>query len=284
MKLERIEHPLASQRVKGEGALDVRFDGRRTRVERLYQQGAAKIRLPERDGDPLEAVLINTAGGLTGGDRLSWRLSVAEGASAVFTTQACEKVYRSAGGHAEQRTTIRAGDGSRIAWMPQETILFDRADLRRSLDIELGAGATALVVESVIFGRRSMGETVRLAAYRDRWRIRSGGRLLHAEDFAISGDVAQLLERRAIAHGGGAMATVLLLGPDAGGSLDAARGIVGDAGSASAWTTSGFDADFGAGKLLARLVEADGYALRRRLVPLLELLNGRAGLPKVWSL
>ena len=76
MKLERIEHPLASQRVTGEGALDVRLGVGRTRVERLYQQGAAKIRLPRSEADPLEAVLINTAGGLTGGDRIAWERDV----------------------------------------------------------------------------------------------------------------------------------------------------------------------------------------------------------------
>ena len=109
MKLERIDHPLASQRVEGEAALEARLERGRTRVARLFQQGAARIRLPARDADPLEAILINTAGGLTGGDRLGWRLSLGEGAAVVFTTQACEKVYRSSGGHARMRTDIRVG-------------------------------------------------------------------------------------------------------------------------------------------------------------------------------
>ena len=74
------------------------------------------------------------------------------------------------------------------------------------------------------------------------------------------------------------MATVLLVGDEAERHLDAARDIAGSDGGVSFWPVAG------TGKLLARLVAGDGYALRRRLVPLVELLNGRAGLPKLWSL
>lgn len=283
MKLERIDHPLATQRVKGEGGLDVGIIDGRTRIRRLYQQGAAKIRLPEKFDGPLEAVLINTAGGMTGGDRLDWSFGIGPGASAVFTTQACEKAYRSSHDNARIHTRIDVAAGGHLAWLPQETIVYDQSALERRLDIDLATGATALVVESTIFGRRAMGETVRTARYRDAWRIRMDGRMLHAENFATSGDVATALGRAAIAGGAAAVATVLLVSRDAGDYLDAARNLLGDSGGASAWTTAG-DHDAQNGKLLARLVAKDGYDLRRRLVPVLELLNGRATLPKVWSL
>jgi urease accessory protein len=283
LKLERIDHPLATQRVKGEGGLEVGVVDGLTRIRRLYQQGAAKIRLPEKAEGPLEAVLINTAGGMTGGDRLDWSFGIGPDASAVFTTQACEKAYRASHGEATIRTRIEVAAGGRLAWLPQETILYDRSALDRRLDIDLASGATALVVESAIFGRRAMGEIVGSARYRDAWRIRMAGQLLHAENMAFSGDVAALLGRAAVTGSATAVATVLFVAPFFADHLDAVRALLGDSGSASAWTMVG-DREGQNGKLLARLVAKDGYDLRRRLVPVLELLNGRAGLPKVWSL
>lgn len=90
----------------------------RTRIAELYQEGAAKIRLPAVPDDPLEAILINTAGGLTGGDRIAWSIDVGAGASAMVTTQACEKVYRAGSGRAEVDVSsppapVRASPGCR---------------------------------------------------------------------------------------------------------------------------------------------------------------------------
>lgn len=266
------------QRVEGLGVLAVRHDGARTRLDRLFQEGAAKIRLPAGAGDPLEAIIINTAGGLTGGDRIAWQVDAGEGASVAVTTQACEKVYRSAAGHAEARCTITAAAGAKVAWLPQETIVFDRSAFSRRLDVDLATGAQALLLEATVFGRRAMGESVTEATFRDRWRVRRDGRLVHAEDFVIGPAVMETLRKRAVAGGATAVATLLMVADDAGDRLDAARAIVGDAGGVSAWRVAG------SGKLLARLVAGDGYDLRKRLIPLVELLNGQAGLPKTWSL
>jgi urease accessory protein len=266
------------QRVSASGVLSVRQRDGGTRLERLYQEGAAKIRLPARGDGPLEAILINTAGGLTGGDRLAWAVEAGEDTAVTLTTQACEKIYRATTGHAEVTCRISGGSGARIAWLPQETIVFDRSAFRRRLDVDLAEDAEALLVEATIFGRRAMGETVRTAIFRDRWRVRCGQRLIHAEDFAIGPDVEAAIGRKAGLGGAGACATVLLVGPSAATHLDTVRHIVDGAGGASAWRVGS------TGKLLARLVATDGYALRERLVPLVAMLNGQAGLPKTWSL
>lgn len=250
----------------------------RTRLRRLYQEGSAKIRLPAVSSGPLEAVLINTAGGLTGGDRLGWEVDVGADASATITTQACEKVYRAASDHAEVRVRLTVGENGWIAWLPQETIVFDRAAFARTLDVELAAGAEALVLEATVFGRLAMGERCAQGTFRDRWRIRQDGFPVHAEDFRIGPDIAAMLARPAIAGGAIAVATLLLVSPRAEALLDPVREIIGDQGGASAWSVRR------SGKLLARLYAEDGYQLRQRLVPLVGLLNGRAGLPKLWSL
>ncbi|MES0074566.1 urease accessory protein UreD [Mesorhizobium sp. M0058] len=269
---------LPAQRAAGAARLACGVRDGRTRLLRLYQDGSAKIRMPAVAADPLEAVLINTAGGLTGGDRLGWEIDVGPGASASITTQACEKIYRAASDRAEVRVKLSVGAGGRIAWLPQETIVFDRSAFARTLEVELAAGAEALLLEATIFGRLAMGEEAAHGHFHDRWRVRQDGALVHAEDFRIGPAIAAALGRPAVAGGAIAAATLLMVSPQAEALLDPARDIVGADGDASAWSVKK------SGKLLARLFAGDGYQLRKRLVPLVELLNGRAGLPKLWSL
>ncbi|MDX8527080.1 urease accessory protein UreD [Mesorhizobium sp. MSK_1335] len=273
----------AAQRVAGLGRLLCGKSGGRTRLRRLYQDGSAKIRLPAVQGDPLEAVLINTAGGLTGGDRLGWTIEVGADASACITTQACEKVYRAAADRAETSVGLRVAPGGRIAWLPQETIVFNRAAFARRLDVELARDAEALVLEATLFGRLAMGERAVDGSFHDRWRVHQDGTLIHAEDFRVGPDIAATLQRRAAAGGALAIATLLLVSPQAENLLEPARAIVGDPGIGG-WGGASFLSVGRSGKLLARLCASDGYQLRERLVPLVELLNGRAGLPKLWSL
>lgn len=273
----RPQQDLAAQRVAARGRLSTKFRDGRTRLDRLFEEGAARLRLPRRRSDPLEAVLINTAGGLTGGDRIDWRFEVGSSCRATLTTQACEKIYRSAEGVATVRTKIEIADRGRACWLPQETIVYDQGHLVRSLDVDLATDAEVLIVEPIVFGRLAMGERVDAATLRDCWRIRREGRLIHAEDFRLGPDAAAQLGKAAVADGGIAMATVLLVSEQAERHLDAVRSTIGAGDGASAWRVGQ------SGKLLARLVAKDSYALRKRLVPLLGLLNGEADLPRIWS-
>ncbi len=262
------------QRAQGAARLRVRADGGATRLQRLYQDGCAKIRLPR---DPhaagLEAVTINTSGGLTGGDRLAWTAEAEAGARLTLTTQACEKIYRASSGRAEVRVALSAGPGAQIEWLPQETILFDRGALDRQLDVDLAPGARLLAVEAVVLGRTAMGERVRQGALRDSWRVRREGRLLFADELRLEGELERLGANRATLAGARAFATVLWVADEAERALPAVRAALGAAGGASA-----FD-----GKLVARVVAHDGLALRRALLPALEVLRG-APLPRVWRI
>ncbi|MEZ5810612.1 MAG: urease accessory protein UreD [Rhizobiaceae bacterium] len=262
------------QRSRGTGRLSVTSTGGRTRIADLFQEGCAKLRIPAaRERRPLEAVMINTAGGMTGGDRIGWAFEAGRDSTLTITTQTCERVYRSAGGVAETDVTLKAGAGAKLAWLPQETILFDESRFRRRIDADLDASAELLLVEAVIFGRRLMGEAVANGDFRDSWRIRQDGRLVHAEAFALAGEIDALLARPAIGDGAGAMATVLYISPTAEHRLDEARKLIGTHGGASFWN----------GKLLARLTARDGYRLRGCLIPLMTLLNPAATLPKAWA-
>ena len=269
----------AMQRAEGRGEIVVRQTAGVTRLERLYQEGCAKLRSPNGHGaDGLEAVLINSSGGLTGGDRMHWRAEAGEGGRLTLTTQACEKVYRASEGVAEVATRLHIGAGARIDWLPQETILYDRAALSRALEVEIGAGGTLLAAEAVLLGRRAMGETVQSASLHDRWRIRREGRLIFADDTRLEGLVTALAAKAATLDGASAYASVLLVSSEADRLIEPVRatldGVSGAQGGASA-----FD-----GKLFCRIVAQDGMALRRALIPVLTALRGGLDLPRIWTI
>lgn len=245
-----------------------------TQIARLFQQGCAKIRVPRSSSPALEAVMINSSGGMTGGDQLNWNFELGEATTATLTTQACERVYRSTGDAARTDITLKAAENASLAWLPQETIMFDGGRFSRTLTVDLAATSTALVIESTIFGRRAMGEQVQHGAYRDSWKIRQDGRLLHAEEFALKDNIAGQLCNRLVTGEHEAISTILLVSPRAEGLLPDVRELLQEVGAASCWN----------GKLLARLTAKDGYTLRKKLILLINVLNQGATLPKIWSL
>jgi urease accessory protein len=169
--------PPRLERARGLARVAIRATGGVTRLAENYQSGSAKVRFPRTPGGaPIEAVLLNTAGGLTGGDRLSYAVTVEAGARGIATTQAAERVYRRAAGVAEIETHLAVGAEASLDWLPQETILFDRSALTRTLDRRCSPTARLLAVEAIVLGRTAMGETgarrlaVRLLAHPARRR------------------------------------------------------------------------------------------------------------------
>lgn len=263
------------QRARGIGRLAAKPLGGRTRLAELFQEGSAKIRLPHTFSAEMEAVIINTSGGLTGGDEMSWAIDAGRDCHVTATTQACEKVYKASAGTAAVSTRISVASGARVDWLPQETILFDRASMTRRLEVDLEAGAEFLGLEAVLLGRKAMGETMATGLFRDRWRIRREGRLVHAEDLRLEGDIPGIGKAPAVLGAQVAFATVLYCGPRAEAYLARVRQVLGDAsGGASQWRD----------KLVVRLTAADGYALRKILIPVISVLRNGAPLPKVWNL
>ena len=249
--------------------------GGRTRLAEFFQEGCAKIRLPETYSPEMEAILINTSGGLTGGDVIEWSVAAAASTSLCVTTQANEKIYKAAHDTASVSTSITVGPDASVHWLPQETILFDRASLTRRLDVDLAGDAEFLAVEAVLLGRKAMGEAVHSGLFRDRWRIRRDGRLIHAEEMRFEGDIAQTCEAEAILSGQVAFATLFYSGPLAEALLPRVRECLGEtSGGVSHWN----------GKLVARLVAPSGYDLRKVLVPVISVLRKGAPVPKVWNI
>ncbi|RYE07111.1 MAG: urease accessory protein UreD [Hyphomicrobiales bacterium] len=261
------------QRARGDGRVTAAWRDGKTELRTLYQDGSAKIRLPHTHSPALQAVLMNTAGGLTGGDHLRWTATAGPGAQLVITTPACERIYRSLGPDARVENRIAAGDGAHVDWLPQETILFDGARLDRRLDVDLAATATLTAVEAVLLGREAMGETARSARLRDVWRIRRNGRLLHAEATALTADPRER-ESLSLLAGARAFATVLHIAPDAERRLDAIRALLPPTGGASLIGE----------RLTIRLLAPSGIVLRRSLSPIIALLSKAGAIPRLWTL
>jgi len=271
VSLQEQSSTFAANRAQGEIALTVAHDGGRTRRKRVRESGSLRARFPNVTGEEIEAVIVNTAGGIAGGDRFALDFTVGEGAKLLVSGAAAEKVYRSIGIETVISVRLDIAKGASLRWLPQETILFDRANLTRSIDIEMAGDAALVLVEAVVFGRAAMGETVEQGKLIDRWQLRRDGKLVFAETLKLDGAIKDILARAAIANGGGAIATILFTPADEA-LVEKLRAIEcsGEVGI-SAWN----------GIALARFCAADGAALRRDIVAHLAALD-RGTLPRLW--
>ena len=258
----------AANRSRGRVVLSIDAANGRSRRKRVYEDGALRVRFPH--GDDLEAMIVNTAGGMAGGDRFALEFSIGAGAALTVTTAAAEKVYRSLGDDTAIDVRFDIGTGGSLRWLPQETILFDAAQLHRTIEIDLAADATVLAAEAIVFGRTAMDEAVTHGQLFDRWRVRRAGKLIFADTASLGGAIAEKLAQPAVAARGLAVATVLLApGDDAHVAAVRAQEFTGEVGI-SAWN----------GIALARLVARDGETLRRDLRLILQSLGG--ALPRLW--
>lgn len=270
--------PVRMQRARGDGKISTKMRGDATRLATLYQDGCAKIRLPHTHSTSLETVLINTAGGLTGGDEMNWSADLSDDGSMVLTTQACERIYRSIGGPACVRTKLSVGSNAHLDWLPQETILFAASQLDRRIDIDLATGASLTAVEAILLGRDAMGELALDARLRDNWRVRRNGRLIHAEATQLNGTRAER-DGLSLLAGRRALATVLHIAPDADqctAQLTRVRALLPCDGRIAASANGE--------RLVVRALADSGLALRRLIVPILAELSGAGSLPRLWHL
>lgn len=255
---------LHEQRAQGQVKLHMALHG----VERLREQGSSRLRVPPGSS---EAIIINTAGGLAGGDQAGIELVARAGASLTATTQAAERVYRSLGPAATVTQSFTVEKGARLLWLPHETIMYDGASLHRSINVEVGSGGWFLGLESTVYGRTAMGEAIASLHHSEDWRVTRSNALVHAEAWRLAGG---LPASRATLAGNLAMATLVLIADDAESRLPKVRQALEQAGAASAWN----------GKLVARLMAADGFTLRKQLNRLVSAMVQAHVLPKVWTL
>jgi urease accessory protein len=269
------------QRSVGRVELAFKRRGAATALAHLHQAGCGKARLPRPvEASHAEAVLINLAGGLTGGDRLDWQVTWRAGAAATVSGQAAEKIYRASGlTTAVIGTSLAVEQDALALWLPQETILFDRARLVRRNRFRIARGGRLLAVEATIMGRRAMGETVLSGLFDECYEVHYGDRLVLADRQRFRGRIADLLARPAVAGGASALVSLLYVGDAAAGRLGAVREALGDAPAAA----TAPDRDI----VLVRWLSAEPTGLRTAVIAALFALQNALGLPRqvprVWS-
>jgi urease accessory protein len=263
----------AANRARGAVKFGVHLQDGMTRRGILHESGSLRVRFPSPEAEGLSGVFVNTAGGIAGGDRFDIAITAGEGARLTLTTAAAEKVYRAAGPAARLDISLKAEAGAQLSWLPQETILFDRARILRRIDIDLAEDAQLLLCEIVVFGRAAMGERMLHGEFIDRWRLRRGGRLVFAETIRLDGDIGAKLAQAPIANGGAAVGTALIVPGDAAlveRIREAADGFGGEVGI-SAWN----------GFAMARFCAQDAARLRADMISVLGRAS-RVPLPRLW--
>jgi urease accessory protein len=263
----------AANRAQGAVRFGVHLQDGVTRRGDLHESGSLRVRFPSPETDGLSGVFVNTAGGIAGGDRFDIDIAVGEGARLTLTTAAAEKVYRAPGPAAQLGIALKAEAGAHLAWLPQETILFDRSRIIRRIDIDLAENASLLLCEIVVFGRAAMGEKMLHGEFVDRWRLRRGGRLVFAETVRLDGDIGAKLARRAIAKGGCAIGTALIVPGDEAlveQIREASETFGGEVGI-STWN----------GFAMARFCAQDAARLRADMMTVLGRASP-AALPRLW--
>lgn len=261
-----------ANRARGAVYFDVHARDGVTRRGTLHESGSLRVRFPSPEGEGLSGVFVNTAGGVAGGDSFDIDITAGQGSRLTLTTAAAEKVYRAPGAAAHLGVALKVDAGAHLAWLPQETILFDRARVHRRFDIALDDAASLLLCEIVVFGRSAMGERMAQGEFVDRWRLRRGGRLVFAETVRLDGDIGAKLRRSAVAKSGAAIGTALIVPGDetlVERIREASESFSGEVGI-SAWN----------GFAMARFCAQDAARLRADMMAVLARTG--APVPRLW--
>jgi urease accessory protein len=265
--------PARRQRARAEARGSFARVGERTEPARLFETGGLRWRFP-RSSNPCEAAIVNTGGGVAGGDSYSVNLTLSEGAEVEATTPSAERIYRSHGPAAGIATRLTLKPHARLFWLPQETLMFDGARLERRLEVETSGEAAFIVAETLVFGRLAMGESQINATLRDSWRVRRDGRIVFADETRLEHAGANL-ERKAVGAGARALSTIVASAPDIEARLPDLRAALKAAGSGVESGASAFDR-----LIVVRLLGASFDRLRTALVAALVVLGGRK--PRLW--
>jgi urease accessory protein len=270
------------ERANGVGRIVLTGSERGTRIADVYQKFPIGLVFP-RIGDDLvkEAVIINSSGGIAGGDRLEIEVVALNHASVAVTTQAAEKIYRALDRPARVATKLKACGTAKLAWLPQETIVFNQARIRRQTEIDLCSGAELIALEWLVLGRAARGEEVVSGHISDSWRIKRDGHLIWADGFRVSDEVFAQLHRKALLSDWKAVGTLIYFGPSLETRLGILREIAASLDCRCAATVVG-------AIIIVRVAAAASSDLRRGLRSLLEQFNrelgpGPFGVPKMWS-
>jgi urease accessory protein len=280
----RAGSPCDNELQRAVGAVRIVLDGsgRGTRIAHVFQRYPARVMFPRVSNSEVEeAVLVNASGGVAGGDRLEITITALGNASAAVTSQAAEKVYRALSESARISTRLKVSEAAKLAWLPQETIVFNRARLSRETEVNLVSGAELLALEWLVLGRTAHGEELAAGHINDSWCVRIDGRLAWADSFRVTDGMFPHLRSRALLSSSNAIATLICFGSHPNRRLEFLRDLAPSPGCQFAATLVG-------GLLVARFAADRSYDLRLALRSLLREYDREFGpgpfrVPKMWS-
>jgi urease accessory protein len=270
------------ERAEGLGRIVLGRLAQRTRIIDVFQKSPVRIMLPKEPGGNIEeAVLINTGGGIAGGDRLEYEITVLQNASIAVSSQAAEKLYRALDEPARIRTKLKVIEGAKLAWLPQETIVFNAARICRNTEIEVSSGSELLALEWIVLGRAAYGEEMTGGHIAENWRAKRDGKLIWADNFRVTDEVFEHLQRKALLSECKAIGTLIYFGPHLDKRLEFWRTIVPSRLCYCAVTAVN-------GLIVTRVATTSSSDLRIALLGLLQQLNREFGsgpfrVPKMWS-
>jgi len=270
------------QRSKGRARMVLAGSAHGTRIVDIFQRSPIRIMFPGIRGAPVEeAVAVNTGGGIAGGDRLEFSVTVLADASVTVTTQAAERVYRALSEPALIDTRLKVYSAARLAWLPQETIVFNGGRMRRNTDIEICAGAELLALEWLVLGRAAHGEELVRGHIADGWQVKIDGRLIWADRFRVTDDVFPRTRNRALLADFKAIGTLIYFGPDAEARVQLMRELASELQCHCVTTVV-------SGLVIARLAARAAAELKTSLRQILLKFDptpaqGPFRLPKMWS-
>lgn len=253
-----------------------------TRIVDVFQHSPFRIMFPRIGGDAVEeAVIVNTAGGVAGGDQLELSVTALARASITVTSQAAEKVYRALKEPAHIATKLKACDSAKLAWLPRETIVFNWGRLNRKTEIELSSGAELLALDWLVLGRAAHGEEMVGGLIADSWRVKKDGRLIWADTVRATDEIFSQLHRSALLSNCKAIATLIYFGPYIDTRLEFLRDMAPFPNCHRAATSVG-------GLIIVRLAARVSFDLSSALRSLLQQFSQELGLgpfrvPKIWS-
>ena len=269
--LAPMNHKAKLQRAKGQ----IGFHLHRQKIEKLYQSGCAKLMLPRTYGDMTEAVLLNTAGGITGGDRVDVDLT-AEASCLMVTTQTAERLYRSSTKPAKVNVKLTAKSAATLHWLPQETIIFDGAELDRTICVDMSGDSSCLLAETLVLGREAMGEEVCRCHFTDNWRLYRDGQLFHAESLRLTDRVAEVIAAPAGGNAARVLSTIFYAGDDAQKMAKTVTPAVENSTAICALS-------YWENRLVIRLVGSHAPTARLDINTILCVLRGQP-MPRVWQI
>ena len=246
-----------------------------TRLKKLRQEGSYRASFPRHSKGNIETVIINTAGGVTSGDKFTTTITAHENSQISITTQAAERIY-----HArdtlvgEIQTSLCLQKNAQLYWLPQETILFDGARLKRRLDVDLHSSAKFLMVEPLVFGREASGEKLLSGMLDDRVSISSNGQPIYIDRIKLKDNITDQLMRPALAYNSHAVVSIVLVKPNAKLLLEPVRALLPQKAGASLLNDN---------ILVVRMLAQDSYEMRTATFPILTLLTHNT-VPKNWRL